>query len=871
MTPGTPQHQNDREQGIALLSALLVMLLMAGVTAGFTALVITDTRVRMLDSTRTQSFYAVHAGLEQLTADLGDLFAANVAPTAAQINAIAAAPPAVGVTWENPDGSNGYEITFPTDAGGNPLASIMTVQNGPFQGLVGLATPYQMSATGRLRDGSESSLTRTLQTVAIPVFQFGIFSENDLSFFAGPPFNFGGRVHSNANVFLASDDDGGGAGNGLFLANRVTAVGEVVRTHLSNGFQATGNAYTGLVRAITSPGTFRLLAADEGSVVGDEDSADNPNWENVSTGLYNSNIMNGRTGARRLDLPIAMFGDGPIDLIKRPAVGENIANPNLLNERFFTLASLRILLSDTAADITNLPGVTGTAPIKLNWKQDANLAVNEPPVGYTASGDSAAQPRPRFGQTSGANILVPQDTPVMGGFIKIEKQTTPGTWVDVTAEILSLGINSPQLFSADEGAMTYSNAAAGAIACRDWTPNAILRMQRPWDNAGACYTRAEALDNSNTGARRYSPLALYDTREALVRDTAPASMQLGGIMHFVELDARNLARWFRGQIPAANCPVACSGADALNVNGYTVYFSDRRGNRNAANQETGEYGFEDVVNAGAAGTPNDTLDTGEDLNGNGVLDLYGRTARLPKGVTAWASMVAPLTAAATPFNPVGGANATVTIERARKNPPIFFRRALKLTRGADLVAAAPGLQGLTVASENPVYVQGDWNATGGTFNGAHVATAVLADAVTLLSNSWNDRASFASPHAPGGRVGTTTWFRLAIISGKGLSFPRPGGTGNDFGTDGGAHNFLRFLESWSGTPGGTFLQYRGSIASLFTSRQAVGTYKCCATVYGPPNRGYNFDTEFLTPALLPPRTPMFRDVNITGFAQIIRP
>jgi hypothetical protein len=50
----------------------------------------------------------------------------------------------------------------------------------------------------------------------------------------------------------------------------------------------------------------------------------------------------------------------------------------------------------------------------------------------------------------------------------------------------------------------------------------------------------------------------------------------------------------------------------------------------------------------------------------------------------------------------------------------------------------------------------------------------------------------------------------------------------------------------------------------------VGTYKCCQNVYSPPTRGYNFDTEFLTPSLLPPRTPMFRDVNILTFRQILR-
>ncbi|MEO8481876.1 MAG: hypothetical protein ABI634_06675 [Acidobacteriota bacterium] len=849
-------NRSKDDRGAALLSSLLVMLLMAGVTAGFTALVITDTRVRQLDSSRTQSFYAVHAGLEKLTADLGDLFAANVAPTSAQINGIANTPPTtLGVTWTEPDGTDGYRVNFPTDAGGNPQATVMTVSNGPFQGLVGLATPYTMTATGRVADGSESSLTRTLQTVAIPVFQFGIFSENDLSFFAGPDFNFGGRVHSNSNVFLAE-----GNGNTLSLADRVTSVGEIIRTNLSNGWDTNTN-YTGTVRAITTPGNFRALARSEGSLTGTLLSAQNePTWTNLSTGTYNHNIMNSRTGARRLDLPITQFGAGPVGLIQRPVPGENITAPNVLSERFYTLASLRILLSDNSADITGLPGVTATAPVHLN--------VATPLGGYAVS-NAAAQPRPPFGMSpaAGGGILVPQDTPLVGGWIKIEKQTVPGTWVDVTTEILSLGINSPQLYTDATGTMAYNNAAAGNIDCADLTPNAIIRIQRLWDAAGVgnCTALNNATNNPDvaTAARRYSPLSLYDPREGVQRDTAPATMPLAGIMYYVELDTRNLARWFRGQIPAGNCPVACSGNDALNVNGYAVYFSDRRGNRDPGpNTETGEYGFEDIVNTGAAGAVNNALDPGEDFNGNGTLQVYGGTPRLPDGVAAFP--VAPYTAAATPFTQVGAAN---TIAVARRNPAFFFRRALKVTRGANLAGAAPGLTGLTIASENPVYIQGDWNATGGNFNGVHVATAVLADAVTLLSNQWNDRNSFVNPFNMTNRNAVTTWYRLAIIAGKGISFPQPAGTAQDYGTDGGAHNFLRYIEDWSGQT----LNYRGSIASLYFSRQATGTYKCCTVVYSPPTRGYNFDVEFLTPALLPPRTPMFRDVNITGFAQIIKP
>lgn len=38
-----------------------------------------------------------------------------------------------------------------------------------------------------------------------------------------------------------------------------------------------------------------------------------------------------------------------------------------------------------------------------------------------------------------------------------------------------------------------------------------------------------------------------------------------------------------------------------------------------------------------------------------------------------------------------------------------------------------------------------------------------------------------------------------------------------------------------------------------------------------PSRDYNFDVEFLNPMLLPPRTPMFRDINTLTFRQLLRP
>ena len=110
------------------------------------------------------------------------------------------------------------------------------------------------------------------------------------------------------------------------------------------------------------------------------------------------------------------------------------------------------------------------------------------------------------------------------------------------------------------------------------------------------------------------------------------------------------------------------------------------------------------------------------------------------------------------------------------------------------------------------------------------------------------------------KAGRSRFRRSATVS------PRAG-TATDYGTDGGAHNFLRFLESW----GGQTVNYLGSMATLYYNRQAVGAYKCCNAVYGAPTRAYNFDINFLTPALLPPLTPMFRDINVIGFSQELRP
>src|SRR5262249_17570598 len=206
--------------------------------------------------------------------------------------------------------------------------------------------------------------------------------------------------------------------------------------------------------------------------------------------------------------------------------------------------------------------------------------------------------------------------------------------------------------------------------------------------------------------------------------------------------------------------------------------------------ETGEYGFTDFINPNdpANGCPDGLVNTGEDvaetqaLFGGAIYYNYGQkvsTAPFPVGVPTLLYRDAVQNALVA--NPQCATPSTVwpgyyikNAQEARMNPPLFFRRALKLVNGSNInkpfsAVPCPGrvVCGLTITSENPVYVQGDYNANSGGngLNDPHVAASVLSDAFTFLSNNWNDINSFSTPYNPGGRPGKTTWYRTAVLSG----------------------------------------------------------------------------------------------------------
>jgi hypothetical protein len=189
------------------------------------------------------------------------------------------------------------------------------------------------------------------------------------------------------------------------------------------------------------------------------------------------------------------------------------------------------------------------------------------------------------------------------------------------------------------------------------------------------------------------------------------------------------------------------------------------------------------------------------------------------------------------------------------------RRGVRIKNGTKIpLNPTSGASGLTIASNNPVYIQGDFN-TGGSgltvpsnnasnlnLDGTYInpssppnpqvagytraPCSVLADAVDLLSNSWIDALSGSTPPA------SPTTFNTAIVSGI-----VPTNVYSDGAYSGGAENFPRFLEDWSKKT----LTYYGSMVELYKSQQSTGEWGQ-GNVYVPPTREWFFDTNFkITP------------------------
>ena len=183
--------------GFTLIASLLLLLLLSGIAIGLMMMVNTESRVGGTDLQNNAAYHAAEGGIENMSANLAATFQNAQSPTASQICNLGTLQPSMpGVTWKD------YSVTPASGCSGPLTAKFGQITAGPNQGLWAQIIPVTMLATAAEPGGQEVSMTRQAQVALIPVFQFGVFSENDLSFFSGPNFDFAGRVHTNGDVCL---------------------------------------------------------------------------------------------------------------------------------------------------------------------------------------------------------------------------------------------------------------------------------------------------------------------------------------------------------------------------------------------------------------------------------------------------------------------------------------------------------------------------------------------------------------------------------------------------------------------------------------------------------------------------------------------
>ena len=296
-----------------------------------------------------------------------------------------------------------------------------------------------------------------------------MFFEDDLELNRPPFFTFGGRVHTNGNLFVTAQPPDWG--DGVYFNSRVTAAGEIVNDIWKPG---TGTNFTDEVdnqsnvfisdasgdpqEFITGEGSVNCVTPSGTNVFAYNPNlpncSANPDW-NTQKAKFQGNL---ESKVRKLNLPLSQLNIDMVELVKR---GKNIGDMANVSgtveaittttkdtsvtskERFANKAGLRISLTDSKA---KLPGCANVAAgdacgVRLDGTLGTS-SIGYQPLAMTDSYQATPLNATRMAMT-GREI-----------WIKIELVSYDFTndvpvGTDVTQDILSLGVTEPAPIGTD--------------------------------------------------------------------------------------------------------------------------------------------------------------------------------------------------------------------------------------------------------------------------------------------------------------------------------------------------------------------------------------------------------------------------------------
>ncbi|MCB9366702.1 MAG: hypothetical protein H6506_00100 [Calditrichaeota bacterium] len=268
-----------RQQGMIMIAAVVMLagLMFVATTASINSIGTAKVETTVLDETRT--FYAAEAGVEWGSQQLKTLLQTNLDPSDADLDSLPS-PSMEGYVYDR------YEITKVDST------TQETISTGDYRGLIGFVTRYQVD-TRASSNRTSTEISREIQHQFIPLFQFGVFYDEDLEIFPGPAMTFEGRVHTNADLYI-------GAESGITCNSYVTAGGTIWH-HRKDGGHVDP---PGPVNIRDQLGVYRNMW--RGAYWLDNRRAD---WDTESISVWQGQVRDRAHGMSTLRLPLPPAAD----------------------------------------------------------------------------------------------------------------------------------------------------------------------------------------------------------------------------------------------------------------------------------------------------------------------------------------------------------------------------------------------------------------------------------------------------------------------------------------------------------------------------------------------------------------------------------
>lgn len=220
-------------------SLIVVMVLGTALSAIAGALLLSTARDRVgarKQANVLRALYGAEAAVAYGVDQVREQLATNPSPSSLALASIAA-PALPDATFET------FRVSYINPATlapvETPARSTQSLTSGPFRGMFAQRSPIEVRATPTV-NGARANLSDYVNVDLIPVFQFAIFSDQEIEYMFPEPSTVVGRLHSNTGIYF-----GTGANRVSFVNSVLTTAGRVhLRDTQSASSQTSGRAPT---------------------------------------------------------------------------------------------------------------------------------------------------------------------------------------------------------------------------------------------------------------------------------------------------------------------------------------------------------------------------------------------------------------------------------------------------------------------------------------------------------------------------------------------------------------------------------------------------------------------------------------------------